>query len=127
MPLSVIPLGPGMDSATRDNAINNNFRQIEAENRTKVIKDKEGKEQILIGQNPDGRYGIYIGDTITISDGVISTYDDDGNLRITLEGGNVIVRDVSGTRRILMGNAPDDGRSGLWVSAPGKDVIEELE
>ena len=58
MPLSVIPLGPGMDSATRDNAINNNFRQIEAENRTKTIKNSEGKNQLTIGMYGNSRYGI---------------------------------------------------------------------
>ena len=34
--------------------------------------------------------------------------------------------DSDGTRRILIGQAPDDGRSGIWVSKVGTDVITEL-
>jgi len=29
-------------------------------------------------------------------------------------------------RRILIGQAPDDGRVGIWVSKPGEDVITLL-
>lgn len=71
MSLSVIPLGPGMDSATRDNAINNNFRQLEAENRTKTIKNESGKETITIGKQPDGKYSF-------------SFFDEDGDERIRI-------------------------------------------
>lgn len=60
MGLSRIPLGPGMDDATRDNIINENFRQIEAENRTKVIRDEQADDRIIIGKMPDGSYGIII-------------------------------------------------------------------
>jgi hypothetical protein len=34
--------------------------------------------------------------------------------------------DTSGYRRILIGQAPDDGRPGIWVSKSGIDVITEL-
>ncbi len=34
--------------------------------------------------------------------------------------------DTSGYRRILIGQAPDDGRPGIWFSADGIDVITEL-
>lgn len=34
--------------------------------------------------------------------------------------------DTSGYRRILIGQAPDDGRPGIWVSRAGIDVITEL-
>jgi hypothetical protein len=34
--------------------------------------------------------------------------------------------DTDGTRRILIGQSPDDGRSGIWVSKAGVDVITEL-
>ncbi len=56
MPISPIQLTPEMDSGTQASAINNNFRQIEAENRTKVIKDEEGDSRILLGRDPRGRY-----------------------------------------------------------------------
>lgn len=29
-------------------------------------------------------------------------------------------------RRIKIGNAPDDGRIGQWITKDGKDVIQEL-
>ena len=60
MPLSPIQLAPGMDNAIMVSAINNNFRQIEAENRTKVIKDETGVNRIIIGRFPDGTYGLAI-------------------------------------------------------------------
>lgn len=34
--------------------------------------------------------------------------------------------DLSGYRRILIGQAPDDGRPGIWVSKANIDVITEL-
>lgn len=49
-----------MEMGTLVNAINNNFNQIEASNRTQVIKDENGVNRVLIGRNPKGVYGIYI-------------------------------------------------------------------
>lgn len=60
MSLSRIPLVPGMDDNTRTNIINENFQQIEAENRTKVIRDENADDRIIIGKMPDGSYGIMI-------------------------------------------------------------------
>lgn len=58
--ISPIQLTPNMDMGTLTNAINATFRQIEAENRTKVIKDENGNERILIGRDPKGNYVIAI-------------------------------------------------------------------
>lgn len=60
MALSRIPLTPGMDENTMINIINTNLQQIEAENRTKVIRDEQGDDRIIIGRMPDGSYGIII-------------------------------------------------------------------
>lgn len=60
MPISPIQLTPSMDKATQVNAINANFRQVEAENRTKVIRDESGNNRIIIGQAPSGEYLIAI-------------------------------------------------------------------
>lgn len=60
MALSRIPLVPGMDDNTQTNIINDNFQQIEAENRTKVIRDENANDRIIIGRMPDGSYGIII-------------------------------------------------------------------
>lgn len=58
--ISPIQLTPDMDTNTMVNAINNNFRQIEAENRTKIIRDENGERRILIGRGPTGRYVVAI-------------------------------------------------------------------
>lgn len=34
--------------------------------------------------------------------------------------------DTNGTARILIGQAPDDGRIGIWVSPEGTDVLTQL-
>ena len=60
MAISPIQLTPGMDNAIMVSAINNNFRQVEAENRTKVIKDETGVNRIILGRFPDGTYGLAI-------------------------------------------------------------------
>lgn len=60
MALSRIPLTPGMDENTMINIINANLQQIEAENRTKVIRDEQADDRIIIGRMPDGSYGIII-------------------------------------------------------------------
>jgi len=39
----------------------------------------------------------------------------------------LVISDDTGVRRILIGQAPDDGRPGTWVSKTGVDVITELE
>lgn len=58
--ISPIQLTPDMDINTMVNAINNNFRQIEAENRTKIIRDENGENRILIGRAPTGKYVVAI-------------------------------------------------------------------
>ena len=92
---SPIQLIPGMDQGTQASAINNNFRQIESENRSKTILNSNGVPQLTIGMYGDSNYGI-------------------------------VGYDLDGTRRILIGSSPSDGRIGIWVSKPGIDVIEAL-
>jgi hypothetical protein len=38
----------------------------------------------------------------------------------------LLIYDKDGTPRILIGQAPDDGRAGAWVSKPGQSVITLL-
>jgi hypothetical protein len=40
--LSPIQLTPNMDSGTMASTVNDNFRQLESENRTRVTKDENG-------------------------------------------------------------------------------------
>lgn len=58
--LSPIQLTPNMDTGTMVNAINNNFRQIEAESRTKIIRDEDGDNRVIMGRAPNGEYLIAI-------------------------------------------------------------------
>lgn len=58
--ISPIQLTPGMDSNSMISAINNNFRQIESENRTKIIKDEDGVKRVLMGRAPDGTYSLRV-------------------------------------------------------------------
>ena len=58
--ISPIQLTPNMDMATMTAAINDVFRQIESENRAKVIKDEDGNNRIILGRFPDGTYGLII-------------------------------------------------------------------
>jgi len=49
-----------MDAATMASTINDNFRQLEAENRTKVMRDENGTDRILLGRAPKGNYVLAI-------------------------------------------------------------------
>lgn len=49
-----------MDPATQAQVINDNFQQLEAEGRTKIIKDENGQARIILGKFPDGTYGLII-------------------------------------------------------------------
>ena len=52
--INPIQLTPNMDMNTLVTALNDMFRQIEADNRTQIIKDEDGKNRILIGRGPKG-------------------------------------------------------------------------
>mgnify|MGYP000996332030 CR=1 FL=1 len=58
--ISPIQLTPNMDMNTLVTALNDMFRQIEADNRTQIIKDEDGKNRILIGRGPKGYYVVAI-------------------------------------------------------------------
>lgn len=56
--ISPVQLTPGMNQNISSSIINNNFRQVEADNVTRIVKDESGIPRILIGKRPDGTYGI---------------------------------------------------------------------
>ena len=60
MAISPIQLTPNMDMATLVNAINDMMRQLEAANRTQIIKDENGENRVLIGRAPKGNYVVAI-------------------------------------------------------------------
>lgn len=57
---SYIKLSPQMDMATLVNALNNNFNQVQSQDRRKVITDEDGKDRIVLGKQEDGTYAIRV-------------------------------------------------------------------
>lgn len=47
-----------MDYDTLISALNDNFALLENLNRTTIYKDETGKQRIIVGQLPDGTWGI---------------------------------------------------------------------
>lgn len=58
--ISPIQLTPDMDIGTMVNAINNGFRQVESENRTKIVRDEDGVDRVILGRMPNGTYGLIV-------------------------------------------------------------------
>lgn len=57
---SYIKLSPQMDMATLVNALNQNFNQIQSQDRRKVITDEDGNDRIVLGKQEDGTYAIRV-------------------------------------------------------------------
>ena len=57
---SYIKLSPQMDMATLINALNQNFNQVQSQDRRKVITDEDGKDRIVLGKQDDGTYAIRV-------------------------------------------------------------------
>lgn len=58
--ISPIWIGPNTTVEGIAIAVNDTFRQLEQENRTKVIRDETGLNRIIMGRFPDGTYGFAI-------------------------------------------------------------------
>ena len=94
------------------NQINDMVRSLNKEQQVKVFKGSTGKSALVVGKYADGSYGT-------------AYYDVDGNLVSKSDGKQTIFYDSSDAR-ILIGQAPIDGRIGIWISKEGIDVIDEL-
>ena len=57
---SYIKLSPQMDMATLINALNQNFNQVQSQDRRKTITDEDGKDRIVLGKQDDGTYAIRV-------------------------------------------------------------------
>lgn len=57
---SPLKLTPDMPANVMVDAINQNFRQIEAESRRKVFTDDQGNDRILLGKKEDGDYAVKV-------------------------------------------------------------------
>ena len=49
-----------MDTATLVSALNDMMRQLEAANRTQIIRDEDGVNRVLIGRDPKGNYVVAV-------------------------------------------------------------------
>jgi hypothetical protein len=52
-----------MDMSTLINALNQNFNQVQSQDRRKVVTDEDGFDRILIGKKEDGKYAIKVSST----------------------------------------------------------------
>lgn len=57
---SYIKLSPQMNTATLVNALNQNFNQVQSQDRRKVITDEEGNDRIVLGRQENGSYAIKV-------------------------------------------------------------------
>lgn len=57
---SYIKLSPQMDMPTLINALNQNFNQVQSQDRRKVITDEDGNDRIVLGKQEDGNYSIKV-------------------------------------------------------------------
>lgn len=60
MALATVRLGPQMKMEQLISALNQNFALLENINRTQIFKDKTGVPRIILGEWPDGNYGLII-------------------------------------------------------------------
>lgn len=95
MPNRFTPLSSKSKLSSIVQQINANFRQLDAETNSKTIMAGGGKNAMLSGRLPNGRYG-------------------------------EVFYDASGTPRILIGQAPQDGRPGVWITKAGYNVLDEV-
>lgn len=49
-----------MDMATLVNALNQNFNQVQSQDRRKVITDEDGNDRIVLGKQEDGTYAVKV-------------------------------------------------------------------
>lgn len=60
MAINPIHFTPNMDMNQLTASLNDMSRQLESENRSKVIKDEDGTPRVIIGQFPNGEYGVVV-------------------------------------------------------------------
>ena len=95
MPNRFSPLSSKASLSAVIRQTNDNFRQLDAEANSKTIIAGGGKNALVSGRLPNGKYG-------------------------------EVFYDATGTPRILIGQAPKDGRPGIWVTKPGFNVLNEV-
>lgn len=94
-------------------------------NRFTQISTKSGYKQVVAQINRNFQFLDQETNSKTISQGGGSTAMVTGRLPSGRYGEQFY--DNQGKARILLGQAPDDGRPGLWITKDGYDVNEELK
>lgn len=60
MALGTTRLHPTMNQASMTSALNQNFALLENINHTLIYKDRQGNSRIILGEWPDGTWGLII-------------------------------------------------------------------
>lgn len=126
---SPLKLTPTMSTQTMVDAINQNFRQIEAESRRKVVTDEDGVDRILIGKKEDGKYAIKVSsvgyDVDTATDDQL-VMNSDWNMWKIITHGNTGFGDVARAGTLALDNTTYIGyehRTIINIGLPSGVVI----
>lgn len=116
MPNRIAPINPNASKAGQIQAMNAALRILDREAVVKQFKGGNG-ESFIIGKTGDNTLGL----TATQGENVAMQV---GKYNATRYGS--LYYDENGTPVALMGQAPDDGRMGIWVAKPGQNVLTLL-
>lgn len=116
MPNRFKPIHPGSDQRNIVAQINSNFADLDRESVVKQFKGNTG-ETLTIGKTGDDTLGINVmqGTNQAMQFG-----------KYNADRYGFLLYDDDGIPSILIGQAPDDGRMGIWVAAPGENVLTLL-
>jgi len=98
----------------------------------RIVVGGDGNSSVGIGNIPGtNEFGFFLINstgivTMKSVNGATTWYDDTGTIVSTTANGSTTWYDTSGVPRILIGQAPDDGRMGEWVSKTGQNVYTLL-
>jgi hypothetical protein len=105
-------------------------RSLNKEQQVKVYKGATGKPALVTGKYDEGKYGIAYYNTAGVKiyefDGVNTIKYNASGAIISVDDGKKTVYYDADDARILIGQAPDDNRIGIWVSKVGEDVLTLL-
>ena len=116
MPNRVNFVNPSASKGAQVQAMNQALRILDNEAVVKKFNGNSG-ESLLIGKTGGTTLGIQAkqGDNVAMQ---VGKYDDSHY--------GLLFYDADGVPIILIGQAPDDGRMGMWQAEPGQNVITLL-
>lgn len=116
MPYRFLPISPGTDQENVIAQVNQNFAALDNEAVTKKFSTAPN-ESLIIGNTGNNTIGMQI-----VQSGKVAMQV--GRYNSTRYG--QLFYDANGVPVILIGQAPDDGRMGMWVAKPGNNVLTLL-